>query len=220
MNHQCLSHFQLSETGALPKTDLELLLPGGLNMILNTLPKKAALAAIIAYCGIVWLNQWHQFVYTRSAIKFPPVSNWWRDSMIVLIPVMLAVWIGIGLMQWIIDHFGRRMSPSTQSILAAAILGGFTSFSIILTETNRLFQTGIGNEFTFLASICGRIYRDGSILLGILRWMLPDAQAFRFHLLVQDGFNLALINLAITILLIIILEGFVGNKNSYVYESQ
>jgi len=184
-------------------------------MILNTLPNKSALAAIIAYAGIVWLNEWHQFVYTRSAIEFPPVSNWLRDSMIVLIPVTLAVWVGIGLIQWIIDRFGRRMSPSTQSMLAATILGGLTSLSIILIETNRIFRTGIGNEFAFLASICGSIYPNGNLLLSILQWIFPGTQAFRFHILLQDGVNLALINLAITILLILILEGFVRGRNSY-----
>ena len=115
-------------------------------MILKTLPKKIVLAALISYSGILWLNLQHEFVYTRSAIQFPPVSNWLRDAMIVLIPVMLAVWIGIGLTQWVIDRFGRRLSSSTQSMLAAAILGGVTSLSIILIEANRVFQTGIGTS--------------------------------------------------------------------------
>ena len=187
-------------------------------MIFNTLPKKLALAALIAFGGIVWLNLLHEFVYTRSAIHFPPVSNWLRDTLIVLVPVMLAVWISIGLVQWMIDRFGWRLSVSTQSMLAATILGAVTSLSTIVIEANRVFQTGIGSEFVFLANICGRIYPNGNPVLNILRWLFPITQAFRFHILLQDGVNLALINLAITILLIIILEGF-GRRNSFDLET-
>ena len=188
-------------------------------MILKTLPNKIVLAALISYSGILWLNLQHEFVYTRSAIQFPPVSNWLRDAMIVLIPVMLAVWIGIGLTQWVIDRFGRRLSSSTQSMLAAAILGGVTSLSIILIEANRVFQTGIGSDFIFLANICGRIYPNGNPMLSLLRWLFPITQAFRLHILLQDWFNLALINLAITLLLVIVFEGFGRTRNSFDLET-
>ncbi len=184
-------------------------------MILNTLPKKFARAVLIAFVGIAWLNLLHEFVYTPSAIQFPPVSNWLRDTLIVLAPVMLAVWIGIALVQWMIDRFGRRLSVSTQSMLAAAMLGALTSLSTILIEANRVFQTGIGSEFVFLANICDRIYPNGNPLLSFLRWLLPITQAFRFHILLQDGFNLALINMAITIFLISILEVFGRSRNSF-----
>ncbi|MBI3241376.1 MAG: hypothetical protein HYZ49_03690 [Chloroflexi bacterium] len=185
---------------------------GSRAMILDTLPKKSVLAVLIACGGIVWLNEWHQFAYSRSPINFPPVSNWLRDSMFVLIPVALAIWIGIALSQWLIDRFGGRMSPSAQSMLTAAILGGATSFAIILMEAGKIFQTGIGTEFAFLASICRSLYPDGNLLLSILQGIFPSTQAFRFHILLQDGFNLALANLTITILVIIILEGFVRGK--------
>ncbi len=181
-------------------------------MILDTLLKKSALAILIAGGGIMWLNEWHQFAYTRSAIEFPPVSNWLRDSTIVLVPVMLAIWIGMALSQWFIDRFGGRLSPSAQSMLAAATLGGATSLAIILMEAGKIFQTGIGTEFAFLASICRSIYPNGNLLLNILQGIFPSTQAFRFHILLQDGFNLALANLTITILVIIILEGFVRGK--------
>lgn len=188
-------------------------------MILNTLPKKSALAVLIAYGSIVWLKEWHQYVYTRSAINFPPVSSWLRDSMIVLIPVMLAVWVGVAIAQWLIERSKGRMSPSTQSILAAAILGGVTSSTIMLIENTRIFWTGIGNELAYLASICRILYPNGNLLLSILRWIFPSYQALRFHILLQDGFNLALVNLTITILLILILEGFVRVGNSHELET-
>lgn len=184
-------------------------------MVLNSLPKKIALAALIASCGIVWLNLWHQFVYTRSAIQFPVVSNWLRDAITVLLPVVLAVWIGIDLLQWMTNRFGRRLSLSTQSMLAAAIVGGMTSLSIVLIEANRIFSTGIGSEFSFLSNICGRIYPQGYPLLSILRGLFPNTQAFRLHIMLQDGANLALVNMAITILLILILKSFARDRTSF-----
>lgn len=178
------------------------------NMIFNTLPKMSVLAIFIACGGVVWLNEWHQYGYSSTALTFPSVSSWLRDSMIVLIPVMLAVWLGIALAQRIINRFDQRMSPSTQSILTAAILGGMTSLTIILMENNRTIWTGISNELAILASICGTLYPNGNLLLNTLQGAFPSYQATRYHILLQDGFYLTLVNLAITIILIFILEGF------------
>lgn len=188
-------------------------------MILNTVPRKLALAILIAFSSVVWLNTWHQYVYTRSRVDFPPVSNTLRDALIILIPVLLAVWIGVALTQWIINRSNGRISVSTQSILAAGTLGGMTSITISLMESTRGIATGIGNEFVFLASICNRVYPNGNLLLSILKWAVPGSRALRFHILLQDGFNLALVNLAITILLILIMEGFVRTGNSHELET-
>ncbi len=189
-------------------------------MNLNTLPKKITLAILIAIGSVVWLNTWHQYVYTRSRIDFPPVSNRLRDTLIILIPVMLAVWIGVAIAQWIINRSSGRMSPSTQSMLTAGILGGMTSITISLMEFTRGLGTGIGNQFIFLASICNRVYPNGNLLLSTLKWIFPGTRALRYHILVRDGVNLMLFNLAIVILLIILLEafGFIKARNSYPQE--
>lgn len=190
-------------------------------MMLNTLPRKFTLAILIAFGSVVWLNKWHQYVYTRSRVDFPPVSNWLRDSMILLLPVFLAIWIGVALAEWITNRSNGRLSPSTQSMLMAAILGGMTSAMLLLIESNRNIRTGIGNEFIFLTSICNRVYPNGNVLLSILKWAAPDVQAFRFHILLWDGAYLMLFNLAITVLLIMLMEGFtfVRFGNSYVREA-
>jgi len=190
-------------------------------MILNTLPKKITLAILIAFGSVVWLNTWHQYVYTRTRIDFPPVSNRLRDTLIILIPVMLAVWIGAALTQWIINRSNGRMSVSTQSMLTAGILGCMTSITISLMESTRSIGTGIGNEFIFLASICNRVYPNGNLLLSTLKWLFPGARALRYHILLQDGANLMLFNLAIIIVLIIFLEGIglVRARNSYAPET-
>ena len=176
-------------------------------MILNTLPKKLVLAVLIACGSIVWLNQWHKYVYSRGEVQFPPVSNWLRDSLIVLIPITLAVWLGVALIEWLNNRFGERISPTGQTILAATILGSMTSLATTLIEVNRVFQTGIGSQFSFVASICTRLYPGGTFLLNILKRMF-GGQGLRIHIMFQDGFNLALINLGFTIFLIIILEAY------------
>lgn len=183
-------------------------------MILNNLFKKSILAVLIACSGVVWLNEWHQYGYTSGAIDFPPVSNWWRDTAIIFIPVMLAVWVANAFAQWFIDRSNGRMSPSTRVLIVAAFLAVMTSLSIILMENNRTIWTGIGNELAFLAGICGALYPDGNLLLGVLQWFFPSYQAMRFHILLQDGFNLMLVNLTITIFLILIMEGIVNTLRS------
>ena len=189
-------------------------------MNLNTLPKKSALAVLIAFGSIMWLNKWHEYVYSRGAVKFPPVSNWLRDSLIVLIPIMLAVWLGVALIEWLNHRFGERMAPTGQTILAAAILGSLTSLATILIEINRALQTGISSQFSFVASICTRIYQSGTFgyfLLSILKSTF-GGEGLRIHIMLQDGFNLALINLALVILLIMILEAF--SKPTIHYQTQ
>ena len=190
-------------------------------MNLNTLPRKITLAILIAFGSVVWLNTWHQYVYTRSRVTFPPVSNRRRDTLIILIPVMLAVWIGAALTQWIINRSSGRISVSTQSMLAAGILGGMTSITVSLMESTRGIGTGIGNEFVFLASICNRVYPNGNILLSTLKWIFPGSRALRYHILLRDGVYLMLFNLAIIILLIIIVEGIglVRARNSHAQEA-
>ena len=190
-------------------------------MILNTLPRKFAIAILIACASVIWLSKWHQYVYTRSRVDFPPVSNWMRDSMFILIPVMLAVWVGFALAQQITDRLSGRMSASSQSMLVAAILGGMTTIMILLVESSRSLKTGIGNEFVFLASICNKVYPNGNLLLSVLKWAVPGAKALKLHILLRDGANLVLFNLAILILVIMLMEGFavINTRNSFSHET-
>lgn len=190
------------------------------NMIFNTLTKKSVLAVFIACGGVVWLNEWHQYGYSSTELTFPSVSSWLRDSMIVLLPVMLAVWFGLTLAQWIIDRFDHKLSPSTQAILTATLLGGATSLAFLLIENNQIILTGISTELAFIVSICRNLYSDGNVLLGALLWAFPGYLATRYHILLQDGFYLALVNMTITIFLMFILEGFAGVGNSGNYKKR
>ena len=179
------------------------------------------LAIFIACGGVMWLNEWHQYGYSSTEINFPTVSSWLRDSMIVLLPVMMAVWLGVALAQWINNRFDHKWSPSTQSICLAILMGVVTSLVFMLIESSRVIWTGISNELAFLASVCRTLNPNSNLLLDTLERAFPSYQAARYHILLQDGFYLTLVNLAITIFLIFILEGFarVGNsrnQNKYV----
>ncbi len=187
-------------------------------MIINSLIKKSALAVLIAYGSVVWLTMWHEFGY-GTRMSFPSNSSWPRDTMIILLPVMLAVWASMGLAQWLINRSQGRMSPGSQSMLTASLLGGLTTLSIILMESSRIFRTGIGNEVAIQVSVCRKIPLDSNLLLKTLLGILPSPQALRYHVLLQDGIYLALINLGLAIVLMLILEGFVRARNSYGLET-
>ena len=176
-------------------------------MKLNTLFRKSTLAVLITFGSIIWLNKWHEYVYSHGAVKFPPVSNWLRDSLIVLIPIIIAVWLGFVLIEWFTHRFGERLTPTGQIVLTATILGCLTSLATILIEANRAIQTGISSQFSFVASICTRLYPTGTFILNTLKSMF-GGEGLRIHILLQDGFNLALINLALTILILMIMEVF------------
>lgn len=176
-------------------------------MTINTPLKQFILAIFIACSSVLWLNQWHQYGYTRSPITFPPVSTWWRDAFILLIPLLLAVWLGSALAQRLAERFAGRFSPSMQIVVAAAILGGATTAAVLLMENTRIVWTGIGNELAFLANICGRLYPNGNWLLELLQSALPLGQAARYHILIQDGLNLILLNEGISLLAILLSEG-------------
>ena len=133
---------------------------------------------------------------------------------------MLAVWLGVVIIEWLNHRLGERLAPTGQTILAAAILGSLSSLDTILIEINRALQTGISSQFSFVASICTRIYQSGTFgyfLLSILKSAF-GGEGLRIHILLQDGFNLALINLALIILSIIIMEAF--SKPGIRYQTQ
>ena len=183
-------------------------------MIFNTLFKKAVLAVLIAISSVAWLNAWHHYGFSRRPINFPQFSSWWRDAAIILLPVMLAVWLGIALAQALVKRFGASASPSTHSFLIATILGGVSTFAILLAETSKLIQTGIGIQYSFLTGICRVLYPGGNIVLKLLEAVFPEYRSVRYHILLQDGLNLILVNLAVTVLLILILEVFANNEST------
>jgi hypothetical protein len=130
---------------------------------------------------------------------------------------MLAVWLGVALIEWLNNRLGERLAPTGQTILAAVILGSMTSLATTLIEINRVIQTGIGSQFSFVASICTRLYPGGTFILNILKRMF-GGQGLRIHIMFQDGFNLALINLTLIILLVMIMEAF--SKITIPYQTQ
>lgn len=188
-------------------------------MTLNTLPKKAILAFIIAYCSVIWLTAWHEYGFTYR-MTFPSTSSWLRDALIILLPVMLAVWMSTAVSQWLINRSRGNMSASNQSMLTAVIMGCLTTLSVILMESTRYFTTSIGNGAAIQLSLCNRIIPITNLILRTLLAIFPRTQALRIHVFLQDGFYLALINLGITVFLMMILEGLAALTTNRTYNRE
>ena len=183
-------------------------------MNLNTLPRKLILASLLAFGSVRWLNIWHQYGFSRSPIDFPVVSSWWRDSFALFLPIVLAVWLGNVIAEGFMRVSVGRISASTQSMLAAAILSIITTLTVIAVEGNRNLATGIGNEFIILASLCGKLYPQGTMLLNMLKLIFPSVLALQYHTLIQDGINLFFVNLALTILMLLLTETFAARQKN------
>ena len=189
-------------------------------MNLNTLPRKLILACLLAYGSVRWLNIWHQYGFSRSPIDFPTVSSWWRDSFALFVPILLAIWIGIAIAERFIQTSAGRISASNQSMFAAAILSIVTTLTVMTVEGSRSLATGIGNEFIILASLCGRLYPQGTLLLNALKWIFPSVLALQYHTLIQDGINLFFVNLALTILMLLLTETFTSRQTAVTLSSE
>jgi hypothetical protein len=176
-------------------------------MTSHTMFRQVALTIFLAFGSVFWLTKWHQYGYTSSPITFPPVSTWWRDALILLLPVTLAVWLGSLLIQRLAERSARRFSPFEQTILAAFIISGLTTAAVLLVENSRIVWTGIGNELSFLANICGSLYPNGNLLLDFFQSAFPISQATRLHVLLQDGMNLVIFNWGISLLVVLVLGG-------------
>ena len=183
-------------------------------MKINTNSRKFLLSILIAYGGVLWLNVWHQLGHNHGLISASPVLFWLRDSSIVLLPVMLAVWVAAAIIQRLSDRSNGGMPPLAHSLLSVGIMSILTSLPFIMIESNHSFRTGIGNGIAIQLSLCRRIPPATSFLLRTLLGIFPSPQAFRYHIFLQDGIYLALINVGISIFLILILEGFMRRKNS------
>ena len=173
-------------------------------MKINSILKKFFLTVLVAYGGILWLYVRHKLGHDHGVVGAAPVQYWLRDSIIVLLPVFLAVMIGTALVQWLVDRSNGRLSPKAQSALSVILLGVLTSAILLVIESNRTLRIGISNDFALEVSICESINFYGIPFLGSLLRNFSDFQLARVYVLLQDGISLALINMGITILLMVL----------------
>jgi hypothetical protein len=173
-------------------------------MKIDTILKKITLTLFAALGGVLWLNIWHQIGHSHETIGSSPVVYWLRDSLIVLLPILLAVLIGSALLQWLGDRFSGRISPRSQTALTVAMLGVLTSTAIIMVEASRILPTGIHNDFALIVSVCRTINSSSFQFVDALFRNFSVFETARIHVILQDWSTLMLVNLAITMLSILI----------------
>ena len=170
-------------------------------MNFNTLSKKIVLTVLVAFGGILWLNVWHQIGHSHEVIAASsPILNWLRDSVILLLPVMLAVWIGTVIAQWIGARSNGRISILAQSSLTIALVGILTSIVLVVVEANRFLRTGIGNDFALMVSVCRTINSSSFQIVDAIFSNFSRFETARLHVILQDLSSLTLVNLVITLL--------------------
>lgn len=91
-------------------------------MKINSTSKKFLLAFLIAYGGVLWLNVWHRIGHSYGMMGSEPMLSWLRDSVIVLLPVLLAVLIGTAAAQWLGRLSNGRMPPLAQTSLSVVFV--------------------------------------------------------------------------------------------------
>ena len=175
-------------------------------MKINSNSRKLLLTILIAYGGVLWLNVWHQIGHSHGTIGLSPLLYWLRDSIIILLPVMLAVWTGTAITQWLSDRSNGRMSPFAQSSLSVVLMGLLTSVAFIMIESNHSLRTGIGNDFALEVSICRTINSASYQMVETLFRSFSDFQIARIYVLLKDGISLILANMGITVLLTLTLS--------------
>ena len=169
-------------------------------MKLDTISKKITLSILIAFGGVLWLNIWHQIGHSHEAIGASPMVYWLRDSFILLLPVMLAVWTFAAIAQRLRDRSNGRISPIMRSALSVGVLGVFTSVIFISIETNRVFRMGIGNDFALVVSICRTINSAGFQLVDTIFRGFSNIETTRIHVMLQDWSTLVLAIFGIIVL--------------------
>jgi hypothetical protein len=178
------------------------------NMKIDQNFKNLLLAILITYGGVLWLNVWHQLGHNHGLVSASEVLSWLRDSTIILLPVMLAVWSAFAIVQWLINLSNGRMSPLAQSILSVAFTSILTSAVFILIESNRGSQTGLANDFALSVSICSTIYSTGIKKLGTLMLGFSNFDVTRIYIMLQDLAGLMLVSMSVTFLLPLIIGEF------------
>ncbi|MBI5944062.1 MAG: IPT/TIG domain-containing protein [Chloroflexi bacterium] len=189
-------------------------------MKINTLIRKFLLTVLIAYGGVLWLYVRHKLAHDHGVIGSSPVAYWLRDSVMVLLPVFLAVWVGAWLVQRLADRSNGRTTPKRQFALSVMILGVLTTAVLLVIESSRGLRLGISNDFALEVSICQSINFYGIPLLGSLLRGLSGFDLARAYVLLQDGASLALVSMGITALLLVAINEFEKQLESTVTATQ
>ena len=169
-------------------------------MKIDTISRKITLTLLAAFGGVLWLNVWHQIGHSHEIIGASPVAYWVRDSLMVLLPVMLAVLSSAALIQWLGNRFNSRISPRVLTILTVTLLGALTSTVLIMAEISRILPTGIHNDFALIVSVCRTINSSSFQIVDAIFRNFSNIETARVHVILQDWSTLTLVNMALAFL--------------------
>ncbi len=176
-------------------------------MKINTSFRNIFLAIMTSYGGLLWLNAWHQY-HEHGIFGALPFFNWARDLVIVVGPVLLAVWIADGLSRWLSERLKWKSSNFSQSVIMVFILSVLAATVLVSIEANNhFFRTGIGRGLSLLVSICiTNNYIAGIPFFAGLFNNLSDFMITRNYLILQDWLGLLMVNLGISSLVMLALK--------------
>jgi len=166
-------------------------------MEFTTFSRKTVLAIFVAFGGVGWLDVWSRLRHAQVLSSPVSISTWLRDSLIVLPPVLLAIWLGVEFTQ-------RLFKPANKAgrvMLDLLILGGLTAIAILLIQNNTRLGTGIGNDFSLKVSICKTLFLKASPFFKAFLDHFSSAQISRLYVSLTDGTSLLAGNTVIIALL-------------------
>ncbi|HNN12341.1 MAG TPA: multicopper oxidase domain-containing protein, partial [Anaerolineales bacterium] len=175
-------------------------------MKINNNIKKFFLALLIALSSVLWLNVWHQISYRQGEIVTSPFQHWLSDATFVFLPILIAVWIGVTLVQWISGDSEERLSVSSQSMLAILFVGVLVSSVVLMIETRQNIQIGLNKDLALAISVCSSSHPAGFSIFGFLLNDLPAYKASRVFLYMQDFSGVMLVTMAAIIFYMMIVD--------------
>lgn len=162
---------------------------------------KVLLSLVLAYGGVLWLGVWHHVSHEFTSPAAQPVMNWLRDSAIVLLPVMLAVFAGTTLVQGLDKLTKGRLPSALQNVLSVLLAGFFSAAALVWIESGTFLQTGIGRDYAFEVSICRAINSTSFQAVDAFFSSLSDFQVARLYVSLKDFSSLLVVNLGLTAVL-------------------
>ena len=173
------------------------------------------LALLTTFSSLLWLNVWHEINDQYGILKMSPFRNLISDSVLVFFPVIVAVFVAVSTVQSIVDGVDGHLSSSAQTALSVIVLSLLVSAVFLVIENNQSLQTGIGKDFALAVSICGSVHVNGFLFpWNFLLDGIPEFQAYRIYVLLQDMLNLLLANLGVTFLFSLTIEKVEAAWNS------
>lgn len=144
-----------------------------------------ALIVAISYGGGLWVNIQHEMEGAHETVELAPVLHWLRDSTFAMVFIFFGVLMALSFTRWLIQRANGHLTQMAQWALIAVTLGIFTgtAFALGIPVHGYLFGAHIAEGAELIADM------------------------------LKDGSQVALVNIAISALILFALTGFNENLN-------